>query len=176
MRKNKTVLIPGAYSDSPGSRDNGKAFFITEMSARQAERWADRAFLCLAHSSINLPSGMERAGMAGIAQIAQLLGNIQFPELSPLMDELLTCVQVIPDPRRPEFKRSLVDDGAEGDDIEETATRQLLRSEVLDLHVNFSLAAVVLNLIAAASELREIPTFENTSTSPRRSGRRSRAA
>jgi|SRR5216684_4287565 len=175
MRKTKIVTLPGAYADVQGQRDNGKTFLITEMSSRQAEHWADRAFLCLAHSSVNLPAGMERTGMAGIEQIAQLLGNIQFPELSPLMDELLTCVQVVPDPARP-FPRALVDSGTEGDDIEEAATRQFLRSEVMDLHVNFSLAAVILNLIAAASEMRELPTFESTSTSRRRSARSSRAA
>jgi hypothetical protein len=175
MRKTKTVTMPGAYADVQGRRDDGKTFLITEMSSRQAEHWADRAFLCLAHSSVNLPPGMERSGMAGIAEIARLLGNIQFPELSPLMDELLTCVQIIPDPGKP-FVRPLVDNGTEGDDIEEAATRQLLRSEVMDLHVNFSLAAVILNLIAAASEMRELPISENTSTSRRRSARSSRAA
>lgn len=157
MRKNKTVTITAE------GRDNGKTFLLTEMSAAQAERWADRAFLCLAHSSVDLPAGVERAGMAGIVGIARLLGHIKFPELAPLMDELLTCAQFVPNPREPSYVRA-IDDNA--DDIAEVATRQQLRAEIMALHTNFSLAAVILNLLAAASELKAIPMDESTLTSP----------
>lgn len=166
-RKFKTITI------TTEGRDIGKTYLLTEMSAAAAERWADRAFLCLAHSSVDLPAGVERAGMAGIVGIARLLGHIKFPELLPLMDELLGCVQRVPNPREPNYIRAL-DDNAE--DIADVATRQQLRAEVMDLHTNFSLAAVVLNLLAAASELKTIPMGESTSTSQPRSGRRSRAA
>lgn len=176
MRKTKTVTVEFE------GRDKGKTFLIREMSARQAERWADRAFLALAHSAIDLPPGMVRAGMAGIAEIAALLGHVQFSELAPLMDELLACVRVVPSPDRrgPDgspFVRDLVDRGEEGDDVEEVRTRQWLRSEVLGLHVNFSLAAVALMLLAAASEMTEVPEIStSTPTSRRRSARRSPAA
>jgi len=194
-RKTKEIVIPGVHSEEPPNRDNGKRFLLTEMSARQAEAWADRAFLALAHSSINLPAGIENSGMAGIYQIvdilkdtqlpdagrlmnelvdsvriasltttARLVSHIQFPELRPLMDELLGCVQFMSEDGR--LTRALVDGGSPGDDIEEVATRQFLRSEVLDLHVNFLLAAVILNSIAAASEMRTLPVFETMSTSP----------
>ncbi len=193
MRKTKIVTIPGTYADEQGSRDNAKTFLLTEMSARQAERWADRAFLALAHSSIDLPAGIERSGMAGISQImtlladtqlpnastlmdemvasvrlasitttARLVSHVQFPELAPLMDELMGCVQFMWDPGK-QLTRALVDNGGADDDIEEVATRKLLRGEVLDLHTNFLLAAVILNSIAAASEMR---TLEGMSMSP----------
>lgn len=159
MRKTKTITIPGAKSDVQGERDNGKTFLITEMAAGPAERWADRSLILLAHARTASSSGM-----AGIAEITPILGGIEFAQLAPLMDELLACVRVVPDPKRPAFTRVLEDNGLEGDDIEEAATRQLLRREVLDLHVNFSLAAGILNWMAAASEMR-IDT-EDTSTSP----------
>ncbi len=190
MRKTKTVVIEAE------GRDQGKAFLLTEMPARQAEAWADRAFLALAHSSIDLPAGMERSGMAGIAQLMRMLGDspvpdagplmnelvstlrianitttarlvahIKFPELQPLMDEILGCVAFVWD-RGKGLTRPLKNDGDEGDDMEEVATRQFIRSEVLGLHVNFLLAAVILNSIAAASEMRELPSLETTSTSP----------
>ncbi len=190
MRKTKLVTITAE------GRDSGKHFLLTEMSARQAEAWADRAFLALAHSSLDLPEGFENSGMAGIAQImnlladtqlpnaeglvrelvdsvrlasvatsARLVAHVQFPELAPLMNELLGCVQVVADIAKP-FPRPLVDNGTEGDDVEEVATRQYLRSEVLDLHTNFLLAAVILNSIAAASEMRTLPVLETMSTSP----------
>jgi hypothetical protein len=75
------------------------------------------------------------------------------------MDELMSCVQFVWDTSK-NLTRPLVDNGTEGDDLEEVATRQFLRSEVLDLHVNFLLAAVVLNSIAAASEMRTLPILE----------------
>jgi hypothetical protein len=50
----------------------------------------------------------------------------------PLLDELLTCVEFMPDPARPEVVRSLIDD-----DIEEVATIFKLQKEVLALHVDF---------------------------------------
>src|ERR1700676_584117 len=126
MRKTKTVTI------TADGRDHGKTFLLTEMSARQAEAWADRAFLALAHSSLDLPPCFENSGIAGIAQImdllddtqlptpdslvcelvdsvrlasvatsARLVAHVQFPELSPLMNELLGCVQVVADVNKP---------------------------------------------------------------------------
>lgn len=180
-RKTKDVTVPGTRTEEAGQRDCGKTFRLTEMASRQAEQWADRAFLCLAHSSINLPAGIERSGMAGIAQIARMLGGISFPELAPLMDELLSCVKVIPDPSRlgPDgepFVRALHDAGDDLDDIEETSTRQFLRQEVMALHVNFSLAATILTLIAAASEMQTLVSIETTPTFRPRSARSRRAA
>ena len=162
MRKTKTITLPGKLDPNgpPGQRDNGKTFLITEMSARQAEQWADRAFLALAHSRVNLPSEAERSGMAGIVGIVTLFSSVQFPELVPLMDELLRCVEYVYAPAsgtHGQLTRPLVDNGTEGDDIEEVATRQMLRREVMDLHVNFLLAARMLDLIARASELKEVP-------------------
>ena len=171
-RKEMTVTI------QLDNRDKGKSFFITEMPSRQAEQWADRAFLALAHSGLNLPAGIERGGMPEIAQVAHLLGGVQFPELAPLMDELLySCVKII-EPDLPAvngvpFVRPLQDRGDVSDDIQDVGTRQYLRREALGLHVNFSLAAVLLNLLAAASELRNLSTLPTTRMSRRRSVRSS---
>lgn len=163
MRRQKTVIVEAE------GRDKGKTFLLTEMSAAAAEDWAARAFLMLAHSAIDFPVGIQHTGMAGIAEIAHLLGGVQFPELKPLMDELLGCVQRVEDPNRP-FPRAV-----DSEDIEEVATRQFLRREVIDLHVNFLLGATILNLIAAASEMTTLhQDTEATPTSRRRSARSSR--
>ncbi len=155
------------------------------MPARQAEAWADRAFLALAHARVDLPPEAERSGMAGIVGIVHLFSSVQFAELMPLMDELMggvpagdprtPCVQFVWDKGK-KLVRPLVDNGAEGDDIEEVATRQMLRREVMDLHVNFLLGARMLDLIARASELRELPDTETIPTSPSPSESSSRAA
>ena len=94
MRKTKMVIIHGQTSDEPGHRDDGKTFLITEMSARQAEAWADRAFLAIAHSSVDLHSGIERSGMAGISQIMTLLADTQLPNADALMGELVSSVRI----------------------------------------------------------------------------------
>ncbi len=163
-RKTKTITIPGAPSDIPGQRDNGKTFLLTEMPARQAEAWADRAFLALAHSRADLPPEAERSGMAGLVGIVHLFSSVQFPEILPLMDELMSRVLLVWDPQK-KLTRALLDNGDEGDDIEEVATRQMLRREVMDLHVNFLLGARMLDLIARASELTELPDTETIQTS-----------
>lgn len=156
VRRFKDVRIVTGNADN---RDEGKLFRITEMHARPAESWGDRAFVALAHSSINIPEGIVRRGMGGIAQLASMLGGLKYPELHELMDELLhNCVEIIPDPDgQPHFTRRLRDAGAQGDDIQEVATRQMLRQEAVELHTNFFLAGTVLSLISAVSEMRDIP-------------------
>ena len=153
MRRSKTVII------ELEGRDKGKCFQLTEMSAANAEDWAARVFLALGHAAIDVPPDLMTSGMAGIYQMAHLVGRIQFPELKPLMDELMSCVQIVDDPKKP-FPRTVDDQ-----DIEEVSTRQYLRREVVDLHTNFFLGAVVLNLIAVASEMDTL-NFSDTLTSP----------
>lgn len=130
MRKTKAVPIIEA------GRDNGKLFFITEMPALKAEKWAARAFLALAGSGVNLPENAENAGMAGIAVVGlQALQNARFAEVEPLMDEMLGCIEIVPDPNNQAYKRALIGD----DDIEELSTLALLRMEVFELHTGFSI-------------------------------------
>lgn len=152
MRQTKTITVPGRRSDVPGERDNGKVFIVTEMSAYDAEAWSNRAFLAIAHAGINLPDGMRDGGMPGIVGIAQMLGHVQFPELKPLLDELLGCVLIQPDPKVA-FTRPLVVGQGASDDIDDPFTYQMLREEVAALHVNFTLAASILILIAKVSNL-----------------------
>lgn len=170
MRKTKDVVIPGERGEEPGQRDNGKRFRLTEMAAKPAEKWANKVFLAIARSGLDIPDnlGISGAGMAGIYQLAQLVGHLRFPELEPLMDELMGCIQFVGDAN---FPRALIDDGGVNDDIEEVATRHFLRKEVIDLHVNFSMAARIFNLIAVASTMSEFETPESAPTSRRRSRR-----
>ena len=118
-------------------RDLGKTYLLTEMSATQGELWAARAFFAMANSGIELPAGVQDAGLAGFAQFAlQLLGKLPFAEAAPLMAEMFTCVQAVPDPNNPDFARSLLES-----DIEEIKTRVKIRMELLKLHSDFFTAA-----------------------------------
>lgn len=130
-------------------RDKGKVFLLREMPASQAERWAMRAFMALGKADVDIPPDLAAAGLAGIAALGvRALGAAPFMEVEPLLGEMMTCVQAVPDPSRPEIVRLLIED-----DIEEVATRIQLREAVIELHTGFSVAA-------ALSSLKQEPAAE----------------
>lgn len=130
----KTAMI----TIDKANRDQGKVFLITEMGAAQAESWAMRVFLALMAANVELPSGIEDLGMAGLAEVGlKALGGLKWEVAQPLIEEMLECIQVIPNPANTHVQRGLVET-----DIEEVATRLMLRMEVFNLHVDFSDAAV----------------------------------
>jgi len=119
-------------------RDKGKQFIITEMPALRAERWAFRALLALAHSGVELPPGAADGGMAVLASAGlQALNSLDFEEARPLLDEMWSCVQIVPDPKNPNITRPLVIREGEGDDIEELPTIFQLRERIFRLHTDF---------------------------------------
>jgi hypothetical protein len=123
-------------------RDKGKRLVITEMPAMKAERWAYRALLALAHAGAQLPEGGARAGMAALAVAGfKALQGLDFEEVRPLLDEMMDCVQIMPDPKVPDFLRPLVANEMEGDDIEDITTLWELRERIFRLHTAFFLDA-----------------------------------
>lgn len=125
------------YTVTDEGRDNGKLYLITEKPARQAEEWAIRAILGLMAANVDIPENAMDLGMAGLAEIGlKKLALLSPAILLPLLDELMECVQIIPDPRKPHVVRPLIES-----DIEEISTRVKLKWEVLKLHVDFSQAA-----------------------------------
>lgn len=132
-RKTEIVLI-----DAEG-RDKGKRFLITEMSAYAAEQWATRALISLLGSGAPMPEGIEVAGMAGLAEMGlRAFSGLSYDKLKPLLDEMMTCVQAMPDPRKPSVVMPLIVDTH----IEEIMTLVKLRTEVWNLHTGFLKAAL----------------------------------
>lgn len=124
------------YTETKG-RDAGKVFYIREMSAAQAEWWAIRAGMAMARSGVELPDNFADMGIAAMAGTGlKMVSQIPPAEAKPLLDELMECVQCVPDASNQNIKRRLIDD-----DIEEIATRLKLRAEVFKLHVDFFQAA-----------------------------------
>lgn len=124
------------YTETAG-RDAGKVFYIREMSAAQAEWWAIRAGMAMARSGVELPNNFADMGIAAMAGTGlKMVSQIPPAEAKPLLDELMECVQCVPDASNQNVKRRLIDD-----DIEEIATRLKLRAEVFKLHVDFFQAA-----------------------------------
>lgn len=133
-------------------RDKGKWFKITEMFSSKGEKWAYRALLAILNNKIELPEGFESAGWAGLAQVGfQGLTGLPWHLAEPLLDEMMPCVQIVPDYPKFNLPRALEDapeaPGGGDVDIEEPATRFQLRWEVFKLHTDFSDAAA-LSLIA----------------------------
>ncbi len=128
MRKVGTVTI-----GPDGGRDAGKTYVLTEMPATKAEKWAARALLAMSKAGVEVPEG---AGMEAVAGLGlNMLGNMSFEDAEILMDEMMQCVTIQPDPQKnPNFTRPLLEE-----DIEEVQTRFKLRMEIFALHTGFSM-------------------------------------
>ena len=133
MRKTRLVEI-----EDSKSRDFNKAFLITEMSAFAAERWAIRAGFAMMNSGADF-SELDGQPMT-IAMFAKLglaaLSKIKYELAEPLLDELMGCVEIIPDPQQIKIHRPLIKE-----DIEEVTTLFKLKKEVWSLHVDFFIPA-----------------------------------
>lgn len=120
-----------------GNRDAGKLYVIREMPAPQAEKLAIRVFQGLVRSGVDLPEDAASSGMAGIAVMGfKALGMMSFADLEPILDEIMACVEIKPDPKNPAVQRPLIDD-----DVEEVQTRLKLRMAWFELTTGFSMPA-----------------------------------
>ena len=123
-------------------RDNGKTFLLTEMSADKAERWAIRMVMALMNANVEVPEGSLQAGMSGLSaflvQGVHSLAGLKYIAVADLLDEMMTCVQYQPAPNMP--PQPIWEGG--NSQIEEVKTRLMLRLEVLELHLGFSLAVL----------------------------------
>lgn len=153
----KTVMVPVPLE--PGyERDHGKHFMLTEMDAEQAEKWAWRMFLALKGTTAQVPPEVERMGMVGVfirGLNSFLAADVKFGDLEPLLDQMFTCVQRVRDMNHPDKATMLIPG-----DVEEVKTRAWLRSEVLGLHVGFSVTEVLWTLVSlvTADKPQDLPT------------------
>lgn len=116
-------------------RDAGTTFLIREMPIAKADKWAMRALMAMAGAGIAIPNVTD--GMMGIARVA--LGALQsIPEdkAISLMDELLECVQIIPEGGHPRQLDLSIND------VQDFTSLWLLRKEALMLHIDFLQSAL----------------------------------
>lgn len=126
------------YTVTDEGRDQGKVFVLTEMPASRAESWAMRALLALMAGGVEVPPGFDRMGMAAMAEMGiKALVGLKWEVAEPLLAEMWSCVQIMPDPTKPHVIRNLIEE-----DIEEISTRIKLRAEVWKLHTGFLKAVV----------------------------------
>jgi hypothetical protein len=164
MRKVLDVKVP-----QWGGRDDGKTYRITEMSAMRAEKWAMRMAIALKGTQGYIPEDVARLGYIGVAirgVNAILAADIDFLRVEPLLDEMMTCVEIVRDTKNVDratgatIAHKIVTD----DDIEEVRTRGWLRLEVLSLHAGFSIGDALSALISAVK--RSELSSKTTQTSP----------
>lgn len=135
--------LPVVIND-PKSRDHGKTFRVTEMSADAAERWAFKLLLAFANAGARLPDGVLDAGMAGIQatlpglliQGIRSLAGLRYEDAEPILDAMMSCVEF----KGPGTETYFALQGAGLSQVEEVTTLLKLRYEVLQVHLNFSLA------------------------------------
>lgn len=171
MRKTKIVTI-----DAEG-RDKGKSFLIVEKDAWAAEEWSTRAIMALANVGVEVPDGAIQAGALGLFAIGlEALRKLPFDAAKPLLDEMMTCVSFVPDAgkvdpvtQRPATRPVIMPSELSDGDIEEVTTLYKLRQEALDLHLGFSVAAILSDLMAALRSMSQ----QNTQTSPEAAGQSS---
>lgn len=166
MRKTETVVVPAEW----GGRDAGKNFQITEWPAAVAEDWAFRFLFACGRGGADvdfnraLGAGWEFIFWSGVNTL--LRGAFVPDEVIPLLNRLLECVQIIRDPTKPDASGKPVASAIiADDDIAEIRTRLWLRSEVIRVHANFSVADVASAYLAAMERTKSEGT-----TSSRLSG------
>jgi hypothetical protein len=143
-RKTSFVTIAG---DKEKNRDAGKVFKLTEMPPMQSEKWAIRAFLALARGGVEIPEDIAAQGLMGIAILGQkIFGSMHWSDAEPLLDEMLACVQAVPDPANMAVVTPLFESS-----IDEVTTILTLRKSIFGLHVDFSqLGALYVSAVASS--------------------------
>lgn len=147
--KKEIVVVPSWE----GSRDGGKHFLISEMPAAAAEKWAFRMFIALKGSGSEIPESAQRLGMVGVMFAGFntfLRADVDPDAIEPLLDQMMTCVKFIRDPRATDKTTGdpIATDLVSDDDILDVKTRMWLRSEVLRVHTGFMLVEAVLKWIS----------------------------
>jgi hypothetical protein len=172
-RRTKELTIA---PDNPANRDHGKHFLLTEMPAVQGEKWARRALLALVKGGgAEINEEIAAMGFAGFAYVGiNALGRLDDADLEPLLDEMMQCITYYPGGDK-RITRKFVP-GKDDCDIEEISTLLLLRKEILELHVNFSLGSVLSGFRQRMTATTTDVDTPNTSTSPSPSDLSSRAA
>ena len=156
MRKTKFIAIPVA----PDNRDGGKLFKLTEMSADAAERWAFRALFAITKNGADVPPELTHMGMGALVAFGfRGFLTMGFEEAAPLLDEMMQCVEIVPDASKRDIVRPI-----DSEDIEEVMTRVHLRDQVWELHTGFTIAGFLSTLGQSAKN--RTPGTSDTPTSP----------
>lgn len=131
MVKQVTVVCPH------DGADKGKRFVITRMSAVAADRWGRHCMQAAASSGADIAGVAQGGGIAAVAAAGIGIFAAMDPDrMDALIDQLLQCVQMQPDPANPGVLLAW-DVVSAGGQIEEIPTVGWLQKEAFALHVDF---------------------------------------
>lgn len=128
--------------DDADSSDNGKVFRITEKPVYDTEFWAMRAFGGMLAAGVNMPDITQAS-----AEMLYHFGLASFMKIEPyllkeLLDEMMECVKLVPQPKtEPGVARDLLPG-----DIDDIQTLFKVRIETVKLHLSFFLKGVNQNI------------------------------
>lgn len=147
MREKRIVTIDDAGREI--------TFSVQQMPALKLEKWIYKTAIQLAKAN-----GAEIAGESitdakaaikkleagdkdgsGMGWIIQTVGGLDFDKVEPLLDELLSCVKVIPDANNSAVEMALTPATIEGQ-IESPLTLMKIRVETLKVNFSFFSTAV----------------------------------
>lgn len=167
-RKTRDVVVPELPHCE--NRDLGKTFKITEWPAARADKWLQRFAWTLTKGGASLPIDARGLGWEGVAIVginALLRGQIDPEVMIPLADELLECVQIVPDPKQPASARAIVE---AAEDVAEVQTRWWLRDQVVSVHTNFSFLDALSRVVSSILAFQTSQDSSSTPTSHPESG------
>lgn len=131
MVKQVTVVCPH------DGADKGKRFVITRMSAVAADRWGRHCMQAAASSGGDIAGVAQGGGLAAVAAAGiGIFAAMDPARMDELIDQLLQCVQMQPDPANPAMLLPWAVVSA-GEQIEEIPTIGWLQKEAFVLHVDF---------------------------------------
>lgn len=151
-------------------RDKGRRYFVTEMPAVKFARWVTRAVFSIQKGGGNVPANVLEEGFAGLVAFGlQAIASCSFADAEPLLDELMDCVQFLPDPKSREPRPGKL----MSNEVDEWMTFFTLRREVIELHLGFTIAAEWLKYrqrLATAGDASSTPTYPELSPSSQEVG------
>jgi hypothetical protein len=128
MRRENEVII-----GTDGGRDAGKRFKVTEATAMEAEDFIADLLGAMFRGETNV-EGIFSGGWEVVAKVGiKALLGLQKSERKPLLDRMMKCVTIMPNPNNA-FARDLTEN-----DIEEMSTLLQLQDEVIRMHTGFSI-------------------------------------
>lgn len=131
MTRKTLMVVLGDVPDD--DRDKGKVFLLTEHDALTAWKWGTKAVTAMIRNGAVIPEEVKNGGIIQVLAVGVFqLGYLPWADLEPLLDELMTCVQHVPTPERPDVVRKLY-----RGDVEEPTTYSRLAKEVFHLHTGF---------------------------------------
>ena len=133
-RRRATIVI------SLEGRDKGKTFELEEMPVLKSTDWFFQAMMLLSRGGAEVPSNIFSQGPIGFAAmglgaVLTGLGKTPFPEVKPLLNQLLDCVVGFQMP----VGTMMTNREAIMSQVEEATSIFFLYQEVLSLHLGFSL-------------------------------------